>query len=77
MVEREGDPSNSLNDRAVAHPSTGYGSNNNGKEQRKACKKLTGGSPCRQPALLTEDLDVTPVTGIPLTSVPPWPTLKH
>ena len=61
MVEREVDPSTSLNDRAVAHPSTGCGSNNSGSEQKKACKKLTGGGPCRQPALLTKDPDVTPV----------------
>jgi hypothetical protein len=63
MVEREVDPSNSLNDRAVAHPSTECGSNNNGEEQKTACKKVTGGSRCRQPALLTEDIDVTPGYG--------------
>jgi hypothetical protein len=72
MVEREGDPSNSLNDRAVAHPSTGCGSNNNSEERKTACKKVTGGTLYRQPAVPTKGLEVTPVTG-----VPPWPMLKH
>jgi hypothetical protein len=52
MTEREVGLSNALNDRAVAHPSTECGSNNNGEEQKTACKKVTGGSPCRQTALL-------------------------
>src|SRR5882757_10269210 len=65
-------PVESLNDRAVAHPSTGCGSSNNSEEQKTACKKVTGGTLCRQPALPAKDLEVTPVTG-----VPPWPMLKH
>jgi hypothetical protein len=60
MAEREVEPSNSLNDRAVAHPSTGCRSNNNGEERKTTCKKVTRENPCRQPILAGEDLAVGP-----------------
>jgi hypothetical protein len=51
IAEREVDPSHSLNNRTVAHPATGCGSNNNGGERETTCKNVTGDNPCRQPAL--------------------------
>jgi hypothetical protein len=47
----EGNGSEALHDRVVAHPATGCGSNNNGEEQETTCKKVTGENPWRQPAL--------------------------
>jgi hypothetical protein len=49
----------SLYDRAIAHPATGCGSNNNGVGRKAACKKVTGENPRRQPALSNENITTT------------------
>jgi hypothetical protein len=56
MAEQEVDLSPSLNDRAVAHPATGCGSNNNGEERKKTYKKATADNSLRQPVLATNNI---------------------